>query len=144
MYELIYTSVGQKIFSSFDLLEILEQARNNNIKLNITGMLVYKDQEFAQILEGEKETVKNLYEKIRNDPRHTSVKVFHEDEIHNRYFSEWSMAFAEIKKDARFKLGNKEFDYDTPISEALSAEENIGIVLFKSLLNEFLDQQYTT
>ena len=93
LYELLYTSVAKWEMSSLELIELLEQSRKKNLRLNITGLLVYHNGEFMQILEGEKETVLELYDTITNDERHTSVKTFWEDSISERGFSKWAMGF---------------------------------------------------
>ena len=93
LYELLYTSVAKREMSSDELVELLEQSRKKNLRLNITGLLVYQKGEFMQILEGEKETVLELYDTITNDERHTSVKTFWEDFISERGFSRWAMGF---------------------------------------------------
>jgi hypothetical protein len=40
----------------------LEQSRENNLRLDVTGMLLYKGGNFMQMLEGEKDAVLGLYE----------------------------------------------------------------------------------
>ena len=93
MYELLYTSFAAKEFSESDLVELLEQARDKNKRLNITGMLIYDNREIAQLLEGEESAVKELFATIARDERHVSVNVFYEGPIQQRSFSDWSMAF---------------------------------------------------
>ncbi len=93
LYELLYTSVAKRSMSSLELIELLEQSREKNLRLNITGLLVYHNREFMQIIEGEKETVLELYDTIANDERHTSVKTFWERSISERGFSKWAMGF---------------------------------------------------
>lgn len=44
--------------------------RTNNERAGITGMLLYKDGNFMQLLEGEKEAVLRLHKNIIVDPRH--------------------------------------------------------------------------
>jgi len=58
-------------------------------------MLLYYRGEFVQILEGEKESVENVYAKfIGPDPRHTALNKVCENTISHRSFSQWSMGFA--------------------------------------------------
>ncbi|NJO83577.1 MAG: BLUF domain-containing protein, partial [Blastochloris sp.] len=42
------------------LREILVKARDKNRRLNVTGMLLYRDRFFIQALEGEQEVVEPL------------------------------------------------------------------------------------
>ena len=99
MYELIYISVATKHMDESDLSRILNVARGFNAKNNITGMLIYAEREFVQLLEGEKEDVLALYNKIKNDARHSGVKLFHQGDIETRTFKKWSMAYQSITKD---------------------------------------------
>jgi hypothetical protein len=59
----------------------------------ITGVLLFVEGAFLQILEGEKDDVLGLMERIQRDPRHRGVKVFYEQEVDERAFASWSMAY---------------------------------------------------
>lgn len=87
MYELFYTSVAQRELNDRDLSELLSQSRKNNLEFGITGMLLYANREFVQLLEGEEHSVKSVFDIIRQDPRHTAVEVLHEGPIDARAFS---------------------------------------------------------
>ena len=93
-HELIYNSLAVRAMSSNDLLALLEQSRDKNKRLGITGFLVYHHGEFIQILEGGKKEVLDLYDTITQDERHTEVNLIWEGPIAERGFSDWSMAFA--------------------------------------------------
>ena len=67
---LIYVSSAQVPFSNIELTKLLETARRNNTLIDVTGMLVYRDGNFMQVIEGEEEAIRGLHEKIRCDPRH--------------------------------------------------------------------------
>lgn len=98
LYELLYTSFASRDMSEADLMELLETARRKNARLDITGMLLFDQQEFMQILEGSRSDVLALYEEIRNDDRHQSVCTVHEGPIAERAFDGWSMAFRLLSK----------------------------------------------
>ena len=51
LYELVYTSVASEDLSHTQLLQILEKARVNNKRREITGMLVYDNREIMQLLD---------------------------------------------------------------------------------------------
>ncbi len=99
MYELIYISTATKRMDETALNNLLLDARDNNSENNITGMLVYSDREFIQLLEGNKENVLFIFDKIKSDSRHSGIKVFHEGDIESRSFIDWSMAYRGISKD---------------------------------------------
>jgi hypothetical protein len=96
MYYLLYASSASRPFSEAELLELLAKARENNARLDITGMLLYKDGNFMQALEGEESAVKALYEKISRDPRHKGVLSFIQGRTAERQFPDWSMAYRNL------------------------------------------------
>lgn len=95
MYELIYTSIATKDYSTEELLHMLQSFRSYNSTKKIGGVLVYHEREFIQLLEGNKEDLLLLYQDIAEDIRHTSVKIFHQAEINQRSFPNWSMGFVD-------------------------------------------------
>ncbi len=71
MYQLIYTSEPTVEFSSQDIRELLAVARARNKISLITGMLVFCDQQFLQVLEGNAPVVIRTYDRIAADARHS-------------------------------------------------------------------------
>jgi hypothetical protein len=96
MYALIYVSSAVRRLTDDDLELLLRESRENNVRVGITGLLLYKDGNFMQLLEGTKEAVLAIMEKIKKDPRHQGVKVVLEEEKQNRDFSGWSMGFQKL------------------------------------------------
>ncbi len=94
LHELIYTSIESRPMADEDLFAMLEEARLKNQRLGITGLLFYHDQEFVQILEGEKEVIFDLFNRITIDDRHRGVILFWDAPIKARSFENWSMGFA--------------------------------------------------
>jgi hypothetical protein len=97
MYSLLYVSSAAELFTRPDLDALLAIARENNTRLQVSGMLLYKDGNFMQLLEGEKAAVIALYEKIVRDPRHTGPITLLQGEVPQRSFEQWSMGFRELK-----------------------------------------------
>lgn len=92
-FRLIYSSEASPDLVTADLEGMLAESRIRNRAHGITGVLVFVDGAFLQILEGEKNDVMDLMERIERDPRHRGVKVFHEEETDERAFASWSMAY---------------------------------------------------
>lgn len=110
LHSIIYISEAVGQFSVEQLSALLVKSRNNNLAANITGMLLYiqrADAEaggrFMQVLEGEKETVQRVFDKIKQDDRHRNVLAVSEDDIFRREFETWSMGFR-ILKDEELEL----------------------------------------
>jgi hypothetical protein len=96
---LAYSSVGTHHFEQTELVDLLTFARNFNTKNGLTGMLLYVDESFFQILEGDSKTLDDLYSRIEHDTRHTGVIKLIEIPIEKRTFSEWSMGFAKVTRE---------------------------------------------
>lgn len=63
-----------------------------NERRNITGFLLIDIDSMAQIFEGARSDINDLYKTIERDNRHTDVKLLEFRSILNRCFSKWSMA----------------------------------------------------
>lgn len=92
MKRITYMSRLTVPLSDAELEEIGAISGRNNQQKNITGVLIYFGELFFQIIEGEDETLAELYEKILADPRHTDIVCLKtEPDIAERHFPEWSM-----------------------------------------------------
>jgi len=96
MYLLIYVSTATKLLSDDELTALLEQSRASNRAKNITGLLLYNEGTIMQFLEGAREDVLSLMEKIRSDPRHHGLIVVMREEHGTREFTNWAMAYQKI------------------------------------------------
>jgi len=96
MYILVYASSAVSRFSSAQLGALLGQCRRNNQKLGVTGVLLYKSGHVLQVLEGEKDKLTTLLERIKRDPRHSGLIVLWQGEEQERQFSNWAMAFGDL------------------------------------------------
>lgn len=118
MFFIIYVSSAIHPFSRPELLDILTKSRLNNAKLNITGMLLYKDGNIIQVLEGEETVVRTLYAKIARDPHHQAIIKLLQGTIEGRQFPEWSMGFNDLNHvDLASIPGYSEF-LNTPLTSA--------------------------
>jgi hypothetical protein len=99
MYYIIYSSYTSLSFTDEELRTLLVKAREKNQKVGVTGMMLYFDGKFIQLIEGDEKTVKQLYDTIFNDPRHDRNIILMEGTAENRFFSEWSMSFKSISPE---------------------------------------------
>ncbi|GJL68804.1 MAG: hypothetical protein NPIRA06_14390 [Nitrospirales bacterium] len=96
MIQISYISTATKPMSQEDLEQILRSSRENNARLGITGMLLYGNNTFIQILEGEENTVNELIGRIKNDSRHTDFQVLKKRAVDRREYADWSMGFKRV------------------------------------------------
>jgi hypothetical protein len=95
-FQLIYSSKAEHPFTASELLSLLERARAFNASHDISGLLLYADGRFIQVLEGAPEVIQSLQLRIENDPRHDHVRVLMQRRIAHRDFAEWHMAFRQV------------------------------------------------
>lgn len=93
---IVYFSNSAGPFEEKDLAVILQQSRQNNVQFGITGVMLYVRGSIVQVLEGEKEAVEIMYERILHDDRHTNVVGVLNRPIKERLFAQWSMGYETI------------------------------------------------
>ncbi|BDZ74801.1 BluF domain-containing protein [Methylophaga marina] len=99
LYSITYVSSATHAFSQEQLFELLDECRGNNLRENLTGQLLYKNQEFMQVLEGEEEPLKFTFEKICCDKRHKNILILNEGSIDHREFCDWTMGFYNLDNE---------------------------------------------
>lgn len=74
----------------------------NNALCGISGLLLYANRTFMQVLEGEATSVNECLAKIKADPRHHTLDILVNTEIRAREFKQWYMGFHRINaRDAQ-------------------------------------------
>ena len=96
LYHLGYVSTEAAPFSQTDLIELLAVARSSNDERGVTGLLLYREGCFYQVLEGEELSVQKTFSEIEQDPRHHDVRVLFKGETESREFAEWQMGFLNL------------------------------------------------
>ena len=138
MITLVYVSFATKVMMDEELRSLLQAARDKNKELDITGMLLYRDGFFIQALEGEEETVLNLYNKIKTDPRHRSVLQIYREGIKNRAFEDWSMGFNKFDSNSLEELEGYTDFLKKPNTDFFAKHPTYA----KMLLNMFRTRSY--
>jgi len=68
-------------------------------RLNLSGILLYYDMNFLQVLEGEERVVRDLLAKIAGDRRHNRMDVLFTQNAHKRVFRDWSMDLIDLSPE---------------------------------------------
>ena len=122
LFSLAYVSSAVTPFHRTELLALLERCRERNARAAITGMLLYKEGNFLQVLEGPEGAVRALHAKIGRDPRHRGMITLLQGAVAERQFAGWAMAFRDLDDPAvRATAGYSEF-----LNAALSGQEFAG------------------
>jgi hypothetical protein len=99
LYCLVYTSIASQKMTDDDLKDLLVRIRKKNEARQATGMLLYLDPFFMQVLEGEEAMVNKLFNLIKQDARHHNVSLIYKKPIEERYFSNWTMGFSKVSHE---------------------------------------------
>lgn len=116
LFQIVYTSTSSRKLSRLELTELLHGSVQRNKESGVTGMLLFKDGAFMQVLEGEMKVVSGLFAKICRDRRHHNIIPLIQEPIHQRNFPSSAMAFRDLKTDELRELpGYSEF-LNTPLN----------------------------
>ena len=102
--QLIYASRTKKKLEFQDVRTMAKQFAIKNRSLCITGLLIYGNNFFMQILEGHQEDINNLYLKIAQDKRHGDLRLLNYSKIVQRQFDQWNMGCLLLETQPEVKL----------------------------------------
>lgn len=92
LYHIVYCSRATGEMDAAALERIVATAHRHNPVHGITGMLVFGSGVFFQWLEGPREPVMALMDRLRADPRHDAIVELSEvEEVRERLFPQWDM-----------------------------------------------------
>ena len=132
LIQLIYVSSLSDIKLEQDIGKILESSVRHNKENDITGMLLYANGNFLQVLEGEAEAVGRTFTRICADPRHYDIIHLISEPIAQRHFSQWSMGYQHLSDNYL-----REFPKYAPFfkfhanDEAIRAKPGIALELLR-------------
>ncbi|NUN05115.1 MAG: BLUF domain-containing protein [Bdellovibrio sp.] len=93
VFHLVYISQAVTDISYTDIRAILEVSRCRNLEDEITGVLIFRDGYFLQLLEGDEKKVRATLGRILQDERNYSLRLLIETLGPERLFKDWTMAF---------------------------------------------------
>jgi hypothetical protein len=106
----IYSSAAAGSFQEHEIPGLLERIRKANESIGVTGMLLYIEGSFFQVLEGDPVIIDALIGKIQSDTRHGHFTLIIREPIPARNFGEWTMGFETIGlAEAGKLLGENDF-----------------------------------
>ena len=119
MFFLTYVSTCTTWWSSRELQALLACSRMNNERAGITGMLLYKDGNFMQVLEGPHDAVQTLQIRIAADRRHQGMVTIDSGPASERQFADWSMGFSDLGAGTHPTPAGFSRFLDTPLTDPL-------------------------
>ena len=134
LYRIIYVSAARELFSDEEIVNLLGVSRRNNREADITGLMIYHEGNFFQVLEGPEEEVSALYDRICSDSRHRQQILLWQGSVGERAFPDWRMGFSRFEQVAA-----AERDGMQPLEDVVAArEENVSDAVVKLLMDSFL------
>ena len=122
-----YISSASKSLENLNLKHLYNTSKINNAQQHITGILIYQNGNFLQILEGENKTINKLYRLIKSDNRHTNILQIINKSILAPIFEDYQTGFSIVdnsKKIERLKTYLKW----VKSAEMESVDKIIGII----------------
>lgn len=89
LLSVLYISYMTKDYEKKELDELMSVFYLNNMKHDISGLLLYSNKNVLQYIEGDLDKIEKLYNNIQNDNRHKSIITLYKKEIQQREFPHW-------------------------------------------------------
>lgn len=118
MFSITYVSAATTAMSDDDIAAILVKSRANNVRLGLTGALLFRQGRFIQILEGPVEQVHEQFAVIAADPRHSNLQKIRETVLVERQFPDWTMGFRPLSDQDVKKLRGYDDFFDGHTGQA--------------------------
>jgi len=93
LHALVYVSRAAHVLSLVELDAVLQRAQVRNAQLGVTGVLLHTGGQFMQYIEGPADAMGTIYGSIKADRRHHGIIELLREEIPEREYPPWSMAF---------------------------------------------------
>jgi hypothetical protein len=141
LYHLAYMSRsaidGTDQVIQWELEAILDAASRNNPAKGITGALLYTGNYFCQVLEGPEAAVRSTFDLISRDNRHHDIHTLFFEEVPERQFPNWAMAYVGVEFKSRFEVSGIK-----PHQDAILAKQ-LGKTMLQSLIKAVEEQEST-
>jgi|GEM_PF-705975 hypothetical protein len=98
--QIVYVSSGVCEYAPDEVKKIADAGCRNNAENGITGILLYYNGNFMQLLEGAPNVVDETFERISSDDRHSGILKLQDAIVGERSFPDYNMGFCSIARDA--------------------------------------------
>lgn len=142
LLSIAYISIAEAGLTMTEVADIVARSAEDNRRDDITGMLIFHDNQFMQVIEGPDDTVKALMVRIRRDRRHHSPYELFRLPIPAREFPDWSMALcnsAELSAERRIALDGFLRDLRVPVPGLDGA--GMGATLLEQFRQDMLERK---
>ena len=106
LFCLAYTSSATRLLTEAELERLLNDARNRNGSMGVTGVLLYDDGNFFQYIEGEPDALAHVYERIQRASQHHNLIELVQQPIQKREFLNWDMGLCRVTSSELLRLSS--------------------------------------
>jgi hypothetical protein len=115
IFHLVYSSTASIAVTQNVIDDILMVAREKNSAQQISGLLIYRNNHFIQLLEGIEFKVHKIYNKIKKDARHKDQTILAEFHSESRLFERWNMGMVKDENESEKIAGKLELLLKNPL-----------------------------
>lgn len=91
--QILYRSIARQPHEQREILDILRKSQSNNQRKQISGLLIFRDGQYLQFLEGPDVAVNALFEVISQDPRHHDIEIIDQLNVESMVMPTWAMGY---------------------------------------------------
>lgn len=95
LQSIVYVSSASREMSVDELEALLKDARAENLKSDVTGVLLCDGGNFMQCFEGPERSIPHIYGRIRASHQHHNIIELMNERVERRSFAGWEMALAQ-------------------------------------------------
>ena len=103
LYTICYVSKAAPELQEQDIEELFNYTSQANNKNGVSGILLHSLGNFFQVLEGNEKHLLQLFEKIKEDPRHAEMYEVYNKRTHHPVFDNYKSTFDIVKNSDDLK-----------------------------------------
>ena len=131
-YAISYVSTVNPKLSETDIQEALDFSKRWNNDHDITGILLYSQGNFFQVLEGEEQLLKDLFDRIKADERHHNIITIFQKQIPHIKFDGYKVDFISLDQGYEAKNIDSYFSQINHLNPTIQSS-------VKYILNKFTE-----
>lgn len=132
---IVYRSEASMFVDENTIDELLQTAEQRNAQYDVTGILLADWLHFIQHLEGPKEGLRTIFEKIQGSPLHSNLTVLFDREIDHRVFPQFFMG-VKLNPDVQL-LRHITEEWTKRLEQSPSIKYSVNQIYF---MREFFEQ----
>jgi hypothetical protein len=126
---IVYVSSASWLLADAELEEILEKSRRNNAAHGVTGVLLYNDGTIFQYIEGPRDNLGLIFQKIKANPKHKGCVGLLDEPTSARKFPDWFMGFFHPTRSELLNLANEKWWSGTGAADVGASRDPDGLRL---------------